>query len=104
MDPEFILGMFSKENLLARKRFKEFNERVNQNQCLDDHMSEKRLTDVEARELIKKQLNGIEIAQVKSLPRLQRNEILKKAKQIKGMSLRQLSRILGASRTLISKE
>ncbi|WP_251029047.1 hypothetical protein [Bacillus sp. ISL-40] len=66
-------------------------------------MNEKRLTDEEARELIKMLLNGIEIAQVKSLPRLKRNEILKKTKGIQGLSQRQISRILGVSRTLISK-
>ncbi|MFP5108550.1 REP-associated tyrosine transposase [Neobacillus sp. C211] len=103
LDSEFILGMFSEDNILARERFKEFNERVNQDQCLDDQMNERRLTDEEARELIKMLLNGIEIAQVKSLPRLKRNEILKKAKGIQGLSQRQISRILGVSRTLISK-
>ncbi|WP_420489056.1 REP-associated tyrosine transposase [Neobacillus vireti] len=103
LDSTFILGKFSEENIAARERFKEFNESVNQDQCLDDHMAERKLTDIEAREKIKKLLDGIEIAQVKSLPKLKRIEILKKAKQIKGMSQRQLSRILGISRTLISK-
>jgi putative transposase len=103
LDPEFILGMFSEDNILARERFKEFNERVNQDQCLDDLINERRLTDEEARVLIKKLLNGIEIAQVKSLPRLKRSEILKKTKGIQGLSQRQTARILGVSRTLITK-
>lgn len=103
LDPEFILGKFSDDNILARERFKEFNERYNQDQCLDDQINERKLTDEEARELIKKLLNGIEIAQVKSLPRFQRNEILQKTKGIKGLSQRQTARILGVSRILISK-
>jgi putative transposase len=103
LDSDYIIGMFSGDNILARERFKEFNETVNQDQCLDHHMGERRLTDEEAREVIKKLLSEIEIAQVKSLPRLQRNEILKKTKAIKGLSQRQTARILGISRTLISK-
>lgn len=103
LDSEFVFGMFSGNNILARERFKEFNEKVSQDQCLDHHMDKRRLTDEEAREVIKKLLIDTEIAQVKSLPRLQRNEILKKTKGIKGLSQRQTARILGVSRTLISK-
>ncbi|MFJ5762354.1 transposase [Neobacillus sp. NPDC093182] len=103
LDPEFIFGMFSGDNILARERFIEFNEKVNQDQCLDNHMDNRRVTDEEAREMIKKLLIETEIAQVKSLPRLQRDEILKKTKGIKGLSQRQTARILGVSRTLISK-
>lgn len=103
LDPEFILGMFSEDITLARERFIEFNERVNQDQFLDDHVNERRFTDEKARVEIKKLLNGIEIAQVKSLPRLQRNEILRKTKGIIGLSQRQTARILGVSRTLITK-
>jgi REP element-mobilizing transposase RayT len=103
LEPEFILQMFSEDTILARERFREFNEMVNQDQCLDEQVNDRRLTDEEARELIKKLLNGIEIAKVKSLPRLKRNEILKKTKGIKGLSQRQTARILGVSRTLISK-
>jgi putative transposase len=103
LDPELILEMYSEDKILARERLKEFNEKANQDQCLDDDMIERRLIDDEARELIKNQLNGIEIAQVKSLPRLKRNEVLKKIKEISGLSQRQAARILGVSRTLISK-
>ena len=103
LDADFVLGLFSEEGMLARGRFKDFNESVNQDQCLDDHPSERRLTDVEARELIREQLDGIEIAKVKSLPGHQRNEVLKKIKGIKRISWRQTARILGISRTLISR-
>jgi len=103
IDADYILGLFSGDNILARERFIEFNEMVNQDQCLDHHLDKRRLTDEEAREAINNLLNEIEIAQVKSLPGLQRNEILKKTKEIKGLSQRQIARILGVSKTLISK-
>ena len=50
----------------------------------------RRLTDEEARIEIKELLGAIEIAQVKSLPKLQRNEVLRKVKEIEGLSQRQL--------------
>jgi putative transposase len=103
LDSDSIFGMFSGDNILARERFKEFNEKVNQDQCLHHDMNKSRLTDEEARDVIKNLLNDTEIAQVKSLPRIQRNEILQKTKKIKGLSQRQTARILGVSRTLISK-
>lgn len=102
-DSQFILVLFAEDPILARERFIEFNEKINQYQCLDDTGYERGYTDEEARKLIKKMLNGVEIAQVKSLPRDSRNEILHKAKGIKGISQRQLARILGVSRTLLSK-
>ncbi|WP_251555209.1 REP-associated tyrosine transposase [Neobacillus muris] len=103
LDTDFILGMFSENRMLARERFKEFNESVNEDQCLEYEIKGRRLTDEEAREVIKILLNGIEIAQVKSLPGYERKEILKKTKEIKGLSQRQTARILGVSRKLISK-
>jgi REP element-mobilizing transposase RayT len=103
LDHELILGKFSEDLTQAREGFREFNERRNQDQCLDYTLNERRYTDEEAREVIKKLLNGTEIAQVKSLPSFKRNEILRKTKGIKRLSQRQTARILGVSRTLISK-
>lgn len=53
--------------------------------------------------MIKDVLGGIEIAQVKSLPKLQRNEVFQAVKKIKGLSQRQAARILGVSASLIFK-
>ncbi|WP_319922084.1 transposase [Neobacillus dielmonensis] len=103
LDPDFILEKFSENRKLARERFREFNETVNEDQCLEYEIKGSKLTDEEAREAIKILLNGIEIAQVKSLSRNKRKEIFKKTKGIKGLSQRQTARILGVSRKLISK-
>jgi len=86
----------------ARERFKEFNERRNDDKCLNDRDG-KGLSDEEARMEIKRILGGLEIAQVKSLPKLERKEVLKKVKGIEGVSMRQASRIVGVSVTLIFK-
>ena len=103
LDEAFVLGMFSNDNLVAREKFKEFNERKNDNVCLDVEVYRHRLSDEEARVEMKRVLGDIEIPQVKHLPRLNRNELLRKVKRIDGVSQRQAARILGVSQTLIFK-
>jgi len=109
-DP-FALNLLDKDNLLQKvavdyiitnDRFREFNERSNNDECLDVKRKE-RLTDDEAREVIKQLISPIEIAQVKSLPKEKRNAVLRKAKAIKGVSQRQVARILGVSVNLVFK-
>jgi putative transposase len=101
LDCQLVLRKFSSNIFTARERFKEFNERKNKDKCLDEPLNVRRLSDEQARLEIRKQLGMFEIAQVKSLPKLERNEILKKVKGIDGLSLRQAARILGVSLSLI---
>ena len=101
LDCHFILRKFSSDIFTARERFKEFNERKNSDKCLDEPVNERRLSDEQARMEIRKRLGTVEIAQVKSLPKLERNEMLRKVKGIDGLSLRQAGRILGISLSLI---
>lgn len=103
LDCEIVLKMFSSDMATAIKKFREFNERKNNDICLEDTVHERRITDEEARLEIKKILGVIEIAQVKSLPKKERSELLRKVKGIKGVSLRQAARILGVSLSLIYK-
>ncbi|MFD2442842.1 transposase [Bacillus sp. CGMCC 1.16607] len=103
LDDEFILNMFSPDITVAKERFKEFNERCNNDTCLEDRVNKRRLPDEEARQEIKRVLGMIDIAQVKSLPKQQRNGLLQKIKQIDGLSQRQAARILGVSSNLIFK-
>lgn len=104
LDFDFILSLFSADLTIAKERFKEFNDKKNNDQCLEDRLYErKKLTDEDARLEIKKFLGAIEVAQVKSLPKLKRNEILREVKIIDGISHRQLARILGVSPNLVFK-
>jgi putative transposase len=68
LDVDFILQKISPDITIAREQFKEFNERMNSDECLDDSVQDTRLSDDEARLEIKKLLGEMEIAQVKSLP------------------------------------
>ena len=104
LDDDFIFKLLSTDLTIAKKRFKEFNERKSNHQCLDDNGSEKRrFSDEEARAEIKKLLGTIEIAHVKSLSKLKKNEVLRKIKGIDGLSQRQAARIFGVSPNLIFK-
>lgn len=101
LDNEPILGLLSEDEETAIKRFREFNEAENEDKCLDDIIAT-RLRDEEARLEIEKIVSGFNIAQIKSLPKNERDEIIKKLKCIEGVTQRQLARILGVSQTLIS--
>lgn len=103
LDKDLVLRMFSFDRKEALERFKEFNEKQNNDSCLDDYEVTKRLSDDEARMEINRILKGIEIPHVKSLTKQERDDILKKIKGIEGISQRQLARILGISANLIFK-
>ncbi len=101
LDSELILGLFSEEKEIAIERFREFNEEDNEDKCLDDVIIT-RLRDDEARVEIEKIISGVNIGQIKSLPKAQRDKIIRNVKCIEGVTQRQLARILGVSQALIS--
>lgn len=104
LDNDLILKMFSKDANEAREKFKQFNEQENNDNCLDDIINEKvKLSDEEARLEILKVIDGIEIAQVKSFPKKERDQVLQKIKGIEKITQRQAARILGVSPNLIFK-
>lgn len=104
LDGNKILAFFSPDIQIAREKFRSYNEEPNDDKCLDEDVGQKRLTDDEARKKLRKILPaGLEITHVKSLPRKERNQILKKIKTLKGISQRQAARILGISPNLIFK-
>lgn len=103
LDCDTILRLFSEDPQVARERFAIFNEKDNNNRCLDYHCKKIKLTDEQARIEIKKALGVIEIAQVKSLPRQERNDVLRRVKGIMGCTQRQIARIFGVSPNLIHK-
>ncbi|MGD6831866.1 transposase [Sutcliffiella halmapala] len=101
---DYLLQLFSDDLLIARDRFKEFNERKNNDQCLEEAEEiKRRLNDHDARAAIKLVLGDIQIPQVKSLSRYKRLPLLRKIKRIEGISQRQAARILGISVNLIFK-
>jgi len=104
LDKELILKMFSGNEHEAIEKFMKFNEHESSDSCLDENNDERtKLSDEEARLEILKVINETEMAQVKSLPKKERDVILRKIKRIKGITQRQAARILGISPNLIFK-
>jgi putative transposase len=103
LDQDYILQLLSEDADIAREKFRIFNEELNQDQFLEDTPVKRRLTDEEAKVGIKALLGTIEIPQVKSLPKAERDLLIGKMKKIKGLSQRQAARILGISANIISK-
>ena len=102
LDSGRILSYFSDNKRLAVGLFKEFSEGENTDKCLDDEFRP-RINDEEARQEIIRALEGIQLTQVKSLPKLERDVIFRKVKKIDGVTQRQAARILGVSPSLIFK-
>ncbi len=103
LDNKMILGMFSEDTNLAINGFKEFNEAINNDHCLSFDDENLRLSDEDCRQEILKQIGDIQIPQIKSLPKVKRDEFLRTIKGIDGISQRQASRILGISQTIINR-
>lgn len=102
LDTKLILGMFSAEKHIAIAGFKNFNEAETNDKCLDEDLRP-RITDEDARQEIIKQIGGIQIAQVKCLPKVERDELLRKVKRIEKVTQRQMARIFGLSPNLVFK-
>ena len=103
LDKDFVLEKFSDNAEAARRMFRDYNELQNDDQCLDDFPRRVRKTDTEAKKEMEILLGPVEIAHVKSLPRLKRNEILRNVKKIEGVSYRQIARIFGVSPSLVAR-
>ncbi|MGM0900614.1 MAG: REP-associated tyrosine transposase [Bacillota bacterium] len=104
LEPNEAFRMFSEDLTMAKEKFREFNEESNQDQCLDDSPSKRRrLPDEEAKLKVKEILGSTEIAQVKTLPKLERERVLREIKSIDGLSQRQAGRILGIPPSLMYK-
>ncbi|AOY77876.1 hypothetical protein [Clostridium formicaceticum] len=97
LDSKLILEVFSKDKDTAVIRFKKFNETKNEDN------KPMRLTDEERKEEIKKFMPQIKLAQVKTLPKEKRDELIIRLKGIEGVTQRQLARILEVSASLVFK-
>lgn len=104
LNKDFILNMFSQNRDKAIKNFKFFNEQKNEDECLD-YTEKLKLSDKEAEEQVRNAIKefGIELAEIKSLPKTKRTEALRKIKDIEGLTYRQTARIIGISPSIIFK-
>ena len=95
------LSLFSDDTEKARELFVNHHTEANEDKCLDydDFI---RLTDDEARrEIVKRGIRNLNALQ--HLEKSNRDYILRKLKDINGVSIRQLSRITGISKSVIDR-
>ncbi|TWH48357.1 transposase [Sporomusa sp. KB1] len=101
IDIDLALDIFSNDRTKAVELFKDYNSENNSDKCLDytekvavsdkavmDYLSEMRITS---------------ISQLQQLNKEQRDEVIRKAEKIEGITIRQLARITGVSKSVIDR-
>lgn len=101
VDIEYGLSLFSQDRDLAVENFKKYMQQRNHDQCLEDRIRI-RMSDSE----VMRYLHQIGVANTSELQQMERDKrdvVLLKLKQMNGVSLRQLSRITGISKSVIHR-
>src|SRR4051794_20537722 len=95
------LNLFSSDRRKAIQWFVEFMNESNEDQCLDDHVKV-RLSDKEVREYLYK-LGITNISKLQQMEKEERDSLLARMKGLNGVTIRQLSRITGISKSVIHR-
>jgi len=96
------LGILDKEKDSAVKRYIDYMNELNNNQCLEIR-NNLRVTDEKTRQMTKEIGNLKNTSDIQNLEKDMRNKILAKFKKIEGISFLQISRITGITRQVINK-
>ncbi|MBA2175416.1 transposase [Halobacillus locisalis] len=102
LDQSIVLSYFPSEKESAQTKLKQFHELQCDDECLRAWAG-RRLTDEQARIEIIEVLDGVQIPQVKTLEKKERDPLIRIIKEIEGLSLRQIARILGVSVYMVSR-
>lgn len=101
VDVDYPLQFFSSDRKQALLLFKDYMEKPNDDQCLEDTVRI-RLTDDE----VKRYLFDIGVSNINMLQQLdkeERDSVLFKLKAVNGISLRQIARVTGISKSVIQR-
>lgn len=100
-DIDFPLEMFSDNRCKAIEQFEKYINMPNEDKCLDNE-KQTLLVDSEVRKYMSDY--GISnISELQHMEKSQRNDAIKAMKQLDGVSIRQLSRITGISKSVIDR-
>ena len=105
-DTEEIFSIFSMQKENIKMEFLEFNNRTikfEESIELLEYEIKNKLTDEEVIYFIKKELNINNIQEIQNYNKKDRNDIIRKLKNIKGITQPQISRILGINVRTIRK-
>jgi REP element-mobilizing transposase RayT len=96
------MGMYGQEREKFISRFEKFMNEQTDDKCIDINET-KRMTDEEVKETIQKYA-GIKISSdLQKMEKTKRDEIIRKVKEIEGISTRQIARLTGISQSIVSK-
>lgn len=102
IDTEFAFKIFSEDKDTAIQRFINFNNEKNEDKCLE-YQENKKMNDTEAREIIRDIIKVKNISEIQRFEKEKRNKIIKKIKDVEGISIRQIARITGLSYNIVLK-
>ncbi|VBB09367.1 Hypothetical protein LUCI_4657 [Lucifera butyrica] len=102
VDVELMLGMISEEREKAIRIFTEYTNEINEDVCLDIDNEKGRITDEEARLIIKTVCKVKNAIDLQKFDVTTRNEYLKKLKA-EHLSIRQIERLTGINRGIVLK-
>lgn len=101
VDTDFPLRLFSNDLGEALRIFIEYMQQVNEDKCLDV-FEDVRLSDDEVRAYMK-EWGILHSSQLQSMAKESRDAILVRLRKLDGVSIRQLSRITGISKSVIQR-
>lgn len=103
LDYEYVQDIISDNNVTdGIDNLVLYNGPENSEMILEDSVRV-RLNDNDARTYIKMRIGDYEIAEIKGLPKSQRDEVIAGLKGIKGLTQRQISRIFGIPLSLVNR-
>lgn len=104
VDVNFSLEMISNAREKAIQIFMQYTNEVNDHTCIDiDNETKLRITDEEARAIIKTECRVKNVKDLQNLDAITRNEYLRKLKSKYSLSIRQIERITGVNRGIVLK-
>ncbi|MBM7648416.1 REP element-mobilizing transposase RayT [Bacillus ectoiniformans] len=101
VDIDYALSMFSPNRKKAIELFIQYMQEKNDDKCLDD-WRKTMITDKEVRDQMRKL--GVEnMSALQQMEREDRDEVLAALKQLEGVSIRQISRVTGFSKSVVHR-
>lgn len=100
-DIEFALEMFSEDRKTAVERFSQYMNEPNEDHCME-YEEKSRIQDSEVR-VYMNELGLLNIIDLQRMDKNRRDEILKAIKLMDGVTIRQLARITGISKSVIDR-
>ncbi|MDO6657850.1 hypothetical protein [Anaerobacillus sp. 1_MG-2023] len=95
------LRLFSEDPKVARQRFILYMQETNEDQCLDIKEITK-VTDDHVRDYLRT-IGILSNSMLQQMDREERDAVLVKMKKLKGVSIRQISRVTGISKSVIDR-